>query len=372
MDCLDDALALSDLGISVIPIKATPGKTPALRKWTPYQSERADSPTIHDWFDGRDDLNVGVVCGTVSDRLVVRDFDDNLAYKTWAASHGSLAKSLPQVRTSRGIHVYCRLPDGESLETFAFPDGELRGEKHYVVAPPSLHSSGSHYRWVRKRPTSIPVVSMDDLGFLPSVSTDEPLRRESGGGCFPSLPPSEAWSGFKVIRYMPTKTGERHRKLFDLMLAMRRLCPSGTIDEAMPTIRRWWKSALPHIKTKDWFTTMADAMDGWGRIRHLATEDVPGEAFQLALTRTPPECATNLGDGPVQLLVAWCAELSRLNSGGVFFLACRTVEQFMPEISNRTAALWLRQLCRLGILELVARGNKTKAARYRYLGGRPQ
>src|SRR6201999_2576337 len=58
--------------------------------------------------------------------------------------------TTPTAITGKGKHLYFRYPEGGigNRANFAAIAGfDLRGEGGYVVAPPSLHPSGSTYTW---------------------------------------------------------------------------------------------------------------------------------------------------------------------------------------------------------------------------------
>ncbi len=138
------ALAYAALGLSVVPLD---GKRPALKSWTQFQYERADEQTIHSWsFD-----NVGIICGTVSDNLVVLDLDGAAGYPAFVATFPALAETYT-VASGGGIgrHVYFyvdHLPP--SVKAMGTPIGnlELCGDGRQVVAPPSVHpTTGQPYR----------------------------------------------------------------------------------------------------------------------------------------------------------------------------------------------------------------------------------
>ncbi|MBN1121546.1 MAG: bifunctional DNA primase/polymerase [Anaerolineae bacterium] len=139
-DCLQAALAYHKLDLSVLPLK---GKRPALDTWAEYQTRRASELEIRRW--AKDGLlqNVGIVCGEVSNNLVVIDFDGLGGYGAFAALFPELAQSCT-VRTGsgQGMHLYLyvdRLPS--TVKAMDTPVGniELRAAGSQVVAPPSIH-----------------------------------------------------------------------------------------------------------------------------------------------------------------------------------------------------------------------------------------
>jgi len=144
---LDYALKYYEKGFSIIPLKPR-SKQPWV-SWTKYKKERLPIEEVKKWFANNNN-NIGIVCGSVSNNLVVIDFDSQNLYEEWY-------KSLPlewqykvettlTVKTSRGRHVYFRIKTNdfdklfenkEKLET-KLGNAEII-YKMYVVAPPSIH-----------------------------------------------------------------------------------------------------------------------------------------------------------------------------------------------------------------------------------------
>ncbi len=137
------ALAYRAYGLSVIPLR--PKTKEAAIRWSKYQREMPTETEIRSWF--AIDRNIGIVCGSASGGLVVRDFDDGDAYAAWAYENPDLARALPTVKTLRGYHVYFRVA-GECPRLWVTDSGEVRGAGGYVVAPPSTHPDGEKYKWI--------------------------------------------------------------------------------------------------------------------------------------------------------------------------------------------------------------------------------
>ncbi len=143
---LEQALSLSTLGWSVIPIGAD--KKP-LTEWKQYQSEKATEKQLLGWFS-KPEVNIGVVTGKISNLIVV-DIDPR---------HGGTEEAFKNVQTVKsatgggGWHYYFQYTDGIQNSANIKPGIDIRGEGGYVVVPPSSHSSGKDYEWI-KAPTSI-------------------------------------------------------------------------------------------------------------------------------------------------------------------------------------------------------------------------
>ena len=150
-------------GLNVLPIG--PDKRP-VGPWEGYQTGRATPGDVAAWRSPA----VGILGGRISGNLWILDFDLEAEelYPAWRAllaeKYPGLAEALegaPVARTSKGYHVYVRLPEARPNELlagyYAEVDGkprvekliETRGEGGYVVAPPSPHPSGARYQWIR-------------------------------------------------------------------------------------------------------------------------------------------------------------------------------------------------------------------------------
>jgi hypothetical protein len=149
-DPLATALSYFDRGWSVIPVKQ--GMKQAAVKWQKYQGVLPSQKQIFKWWQQFRHANVAVITGRVSG-LVVVDLDgDTAAARQWFTDRG-IDLPPPHVRTPRGEHIYFRHPgvDVSSKVDWVLESefaSDIRGDGGYVVAPPSVHPSGTMYRQV--------------------------------------------------------------------------------------------------------------------------------------------------------------------------------------------------------------------------------
>ncbi len=376
-ELLPHALAYSADGISVIPIGNE--KKPAIRGWKEYQARRADERQIRQWFaTGKGIQGIGIVCGSVSGNLAVRDYDESSAYDGWRASHPELAAALPTVRTSRGYHVYFRLAQVEKTQTF--DDGELRGEGAYVLAPPSRHPSGCVYQWLNPLGGEIPVVmDLNQLGLLQNPNKNSELKQ--------SLLSSSVHSVLSVpsvlsvtcsdndlienaiIQTQPTAPGQRHRQVFKLARALKGITATANQPPGIlkPIVKRWHERALPFINTKGFDETWSDFVNAWPNVKY-ALGDSPMDSLieRLQMLPPPPEAGQYDTTG-VRLLVALCVELQRQAGKGPFFLDARTAGRLL-EVEPMTAWRWLQMLKTDDLLAEVVKGRPRHATRWRWIG----
>lgn len=131
---------------SVIPL--LPGTKKCPLSWKEYQNIRANQELLEYWFLDND-YHIGIVTGKISG-IVVVDVDSEEGKKKFFDFN--LQRS-PTVLTGKGFHIYFKHPMDREIGNFQRrPDLEgidLRGDGGYVVAPPSLHPSGSTYKWDR-------------------------------------------------------------------------------------------------------------------------------------------------------------------------------------------------------------------------------
>lgn len=149
---LGAAILYARHNISVIPCA---GKKPALPSWEYYQARRADEPRILQWHREGKLTNVGVVCGRVSDNLVIVDLDGQKAVDAFAITFPDLLDTFSVTSGSGlGMHLYYRvteLPPTTRVVACTYGNVELRANGTYVVAPPSLHPvSGKPYTIARR------------------------------------------------------------------------------------------------------------------------------------------------------------------------------------------------------------------------------
>lgn len=102
--------------------------------------------------------NIGVICGQVSDGLVVIDCDTPETYAALCYQYPELRTSRT-VRTGKGYHIYTVA--NEPVKTTKFhlfgSTHHIKAEGSYVVAPPSMHATGRRYEWV----ADVPPLTLD-------------------------------------------------------------------------------------------------------------------------------------------------------------------------------------------------------------------
>lgn len=164
MTILETAKALLEMGIAVIPVKYR-AKRPVV-DWKPYQTQLPAPEDVLAWFGGRL-INLGIVTGWQG--LTVLDFDEAEAYSRWllwakrsGGVAGMVARLAFRVRTSRGVHVYIRLP--EAVRNRRLEGGiDIKSRGGYVLGPGSVHPNGALYEplsesWIFPFVSSLDVV----------------------------------------------------------------------------------------------------------------------------------------------------------------------------------------------------------------------
>ncbi len=136
---------------SVIPMHSH-DKRPIIR-WQEFQYRLATTSEVEEWFRRWSDGNVGIVTGAVS-RLVVLDIDpkhggdESLAHLI--REHGPLPHTIEALTGGGGRHIYFAHPGGILRNKVGiFPGIDIRGDGGCIVAPPSVHTCGKAYKWVK-------------------------------------------------------------------------------------------------------------------------------------------------------------------------------------------------------------------------------
>jgi hypothetical protein len=154
------ARAFLERGFSVIPVGRD--KRPLIQ-WQEYQRRRPTAAELDEWFTDQSDRNVGIVCGKVSGVVVV-DTDDAMA-EAWASAH--LPESPMMCRTAKGTHRYFGHPGQHIRNAARLTTGDatialdVRGDGGYVVAPGSVHASGTVYEAIGTWPPHAELPTFD-------------------------------------------------------------------------------------------------------------------------------------------------------------------------------------------------------------------
>ncbi len=140
------ALSCLEKGWSVIPVLGDAAlhaaKAPPL-PWGRYRFQRPTPAEIEAWFFRHRYGGLAVVCGSLSD-LVVLDFDDPALAEAFAQQFPDLTQTYTVRSGGRGLpHYYWRPPAGRRVAGTSAPGVDLRAEGAYVVAPPTCIAGGS-------------------------------------------------------------------------------------------------------------------------------------------------------------------------------------------------------------------------------------
>ncbi|HMT20663.1 MAG TPA: bifunctional DNA primase/polymerase [Promineifilum sp.] len=143
-------------GIAVIPV-AWRDKRPAVSAWREFQTRLPTSDEVRRWFQSRL-TNLAVITGWRG--LTVLDFDQRAAYdlwRDWSREAAPAARFSYTVQTSRGVHVYLFID--EPVPTMRAGNIDVKAAGGYVLAPPSIHPSGTPYRLL----SDAPILRVDRL-----------------------------------------------------------------------------------------------------------------------------------------------------------------------------------------------------------------
>ena len=187
---LETAKTWRDLGIATIPILAR-DKRPALETWKRYQTELPTMRQLELWF-GSGRYNLAVITGWRG--LVVLDFDDLNRCFSWISELSpdilGILNETFQVSTNRGMHYYFF----SNHDTKCVPgDGwDVKADGGYVLAPPSIHPSGTTYQALGDPQDIRPIQSIWEFvekpakpAWTPSVPKLDPFdqaMRDNGNG----------------------------------------------------------------------------------------------------------------------------------------------------------------------------------------------
>ncbi|MDQ7034147.1 MAG: bifunctional DNA primase/polymerase [Anaerolineae bacterium] len=124
--------------------------------------------------------NLAVMCGATSGNLFVIDCESLVALQHHMSQLHERQIPLWVVQTARGGHIYLRASNGEvhNVKSGIMSDAEIKGQRGYVLAPPSIHPTGATYTWLLREGKEIPVVHTRDINWLRDTS-DQKIRLQT-------------------------------------------------------------------------------------------------------------------------------------------------------------------------------------------------
>jgi hypothetical protein len=142
-------VSLSRSGWSIVPLQ--PRKKQPLDHFplAEYFAKPAPPAQVAEWIAEAEGWNWGLTLGEVSGGIAALDIDSSEG-ELWVDEEGGPGVTAGYA-TGRGKQfLYKVSPQISSLRWIRLhPDVELRGNRHYSVIPPSVHPSGTSYRWIR-------------------------------------------------------------------------------------------------------------------------------------------------------------------------------------------------------------------------------
>lgn len=126
----------------------SPGKHPRVGRG--FKQASKDLQVITEWWKDWPNSNIGIVTGKVSG-IVVLDVDlknDGLKSFAYLQKKIILPETLKSLTGGGGFHLFFKHPGIKVRNKTSFLPGlDIRGDGGYIVAPPSNHISGKHYKW---------------------------------------------------------------------------------------------------------------------------------------------------------------------------------------------------------------------------------
>ncbi len=147
---LNIAIRYLQHGWNVIPLQ---GKRPSIH-WRVFQKTRVSEHQLKQWY--RDGLmgNIGLVCGQISNRLVILDIDSEQGYLAFKRAFPKYVSTYTvQTGSGVGYHLYWyvqRLPKTLHVRTSRLGNLDLLSSGCQAVAPPSRHPRTSKLYQIQK------------------------------------------------------------------------------------------------------------------------------------------------------------------------------------------------------------------------------
>jgi hypothetical protein len=272
---LETAIAYVQRGWPVLPVQPR-GKRP-LGRLAPHGFKNAtlDEGRIEKWWRAEPEANVGLVTGIAFDVLDI-DGDEGLASINRAApwygepwDGGPTDNPTidgPTSQTGRGWHVLVGVT-GLGNRTRLLPGVDWKGERGYVVAPPSIHATGSRYQWfsgwspedqsVREAPAWLLDLLGPSMNPVVDIDRAHDRRLAQAGGTY-----GRRALEIEVGRVALATPGTRNEQLNKSAFAIGQLIAGGKIPDAKGAVRALVQAGLAvGLPERESLTTVRSGID---------------------------------------------------------------------------------------------------------------
>ncbi len=337
--------------------------------------------------------NLGLV---VPRELLVLDFDSAEAFKRVR----EICPNHPAQSSAKGGHIVTRLPEGVAFKNVCGVELEhglicdLRGHGAQIVVEPSIHATGVAYKWLvplPKSPAEVPACPTQWLAAIEphkqglhasrtsssvvqefqdvhAVKAVQAVQDRQGEVRARRDENTESEISAAIEATTPKHPGLRHRAAFELARRLQAIPDMkilGDLDilELHPIVKRHYEAIPAGLKHDSLAEHWSEFVAAWDRIRHPY-----GHAFAAAVVeaRDNPSplalaaCRQTGLDAPLmQLLAALCYQLAESWKGQAFYLSGNKAAEVL-DCNDKQAWRYLINFCRVGILELVAKGDAWK------------
>lgn len=387
----------------------TPAKHPRTKNG--HDGATADEREITRWkWAG---ANIGVATGAGSGILVV-DIDPRNggveSLKQLMQDLGPLPKDVMAHTGGGGWHIFLRHPGtDQKLRGSIAPGIDIKNDG-MVVVPPSLHKSGTQYKWrqgcspwenVPPAPPALWLRLLTDV----AGSTDHYVTEKRRGGeserltrsrdlrvgeleaiaCRVPKEPGHSNSSVSpsvspdriekiIVRTLPREPGDRNGAIFRLARLLKGLAPNMDLKPLRRIVEEWHERASPntsgeHTAEDSWI----DFRYGWERVKFPGEFDLMELARKIQASPPHPACRVLHYEGTrLHVLVGICASLQDLHGTSPFFLSARMAAQALSSatgssVDAMTADRTLKLLVADKVIELVRKGGGYSASRYRFI-----
>jgi len=203
------------------------GKHPRTRNG--LHDATADPDRLARWWQRWPNANIGLVTGELADVLDIDGWAGRAALRGWATQH-QLHLAGPLARTGSGWHHYLAAT-GTGNRAALLEHVDWRGRGGYVVAPPSLHGSGTRYRWLRPLPVDFPAAPWQLRNMLGPVQQRPeamPRFREEAAG----HPYGRSALQEELAAVAQAPKGRRNHTLYQAGIRLYSLVAGGILDHA--------------------------------------------------------------------------------------------------------------------------------------------